>query len=148
MQKEFEDAKLSFAGQKERLEEQITALVKQLKEQDKEMESFRGNYELEKKSQKALNKEALDLRKKFDKLDQEKKHHKARQEKLAVQSEEQKKQIRAKEQEYEKLKKKLKQYNNFYVTMLSQKNMLEERLQNWEKAFSFFGIMGIETKQS
>ena len=63
LQKEFEDAKLSFAGQKERLEEQITALVKQLKEQDKEMESFRGNYELEKKSQKALNKEALDLRK-------------------------------------------------------------------------------------
>ena len=32
------------------------------------------------------------------------------------------------------LKKKLKQYHSFYVTMLSQKNMLEERLGNWEKA--------------
>jgi len=134
LEKEFTEAKSSFASQKERLEEQIEVLVKQLKGQDREIVEFKGNYELERKSQQALNKEALELRKKYERLDKEQKKRREKQDKLLLESKEQKNLLQRKEQEYEKLKKKLKQYHSFYVTMLSQKNMLEERLGNWEKA--------------
>lgn len=130
----YAEESLNFERKKEALEEEKLVLLKQLKEQDKEAEDFKKESITERQKQASLSIDYAQTKKKNEKLEKLHKDYKKSQEKFLLQLADYKKSVKVKDQDHEKVKKKLKQYNNFYASMLSQKNMLQERLENWEKA--------------
>jgi hypothetical protein len=131
------------------LEEQVEALTQQLKEKNQESKNLKESLYLEtQNAEKNLEKSMLKLRKEQGKLkekaqEQKKNNNKAILEmKLEKQSLEQKTEL-----ELKKLKQKLRHYQQFYAMSMNQKQMLEDKIKNWEKALKILSAWILKKDQ-
>ena len=118
------------------LKDQVDALIEQIKEKDTSFELIKSELKKQTQDRKAdLQSKLLELKQEQGKLKERAQDQKKKNNKFLLELKLEKKNYTKKvEVEFKKIKKKLKHYQHFYAMSLSQKNMLEEKISNWEKA--------------
>lgn len=147
VQSDFEKKERALSLQRDHLQEQADALMVQVKEIDREKAELKAKSDMALRELKAtsdetirtLSRESERIRKLLGNTQEER-------DKLARQSGEERAKDHGKEEELHRLRKKLAHYNHFFKVMRGQKEMLEERLENWERALQMLSAWAVKEK--
>ncbi|MBI2601639.1 MAG: hypothetical protein HYW48_01170 [Deltaproteobacteria bacterium] len=147
LKKEFAEERASLANQLEHVQSQADALMVQAKELDREKAELKLKAEAELRESKAssemkinsLTRDINQTQKRLEYLEREK-------EQLSRQAGESGDKNKGLEEEVHRLRRKLSHYSHFFKVMRGQKEMLEERLENWERALQLLSAWIVKEK--
>lgn len=136
IEQQHKDENIHLKRKIEHLNEQVSVLTSQLKNQGDEYQELKKSQINQKKYQQNDFENLILKLKQEQNILKEKTVYQNQQHNKALLDFKKQKQCeeRKTEEDIKKLKKKLKHYQHFYTISLNQKNMLEEKIINWEKA--------------